>query len=129
MLSAMIFVIFFVVDAEDTASGDPTFAFCGHEFSYSVLADKFEIFDFTHSVFCPVACIEVFEPLARELRTMAAEAARAFAADAQAAMRAGSILSKANAAEAGVFLTQVCSADAAVHPAWGDEVLGDPPLH
>ncbi len=44
-------VIFLIVDAEDAARGDPALAFGGDEFPYPVLADKFEIFDFAHSVF------------------------------------------------------------------------------
>ena len=124
---ALLSIILLVVDAEDAFRGDPLFALGGDKFSYSVPSDKFEVFDFAHAVFCPVTFIQALEPFAGKLRTMAAVLPGALGADAQAAMRAGfwPFFFKVSAAVAGIPWSQVRSTDAAVHPAWCDQVLGD----
>jgi hypothetical protein len=62
---------------------------------------------------------------------MAAEFAGPFVADAQSALDTGFGLVPFGvvAAVAGVLLPQVRFADAAVHPARGDEILSDPVWH
>ena len=62
---------------------------------------------------------------------MATEATLAFGTDAQAAMRAGfgSLHFEVNAAVTRVVLSKVGFADGTVHPAWGDQVLGDGGFH
>jgi hypothetical protein len=59
---------------------------------------------------------------------MATKSAGAFGADAHLTVYAGFgfVLLGLSAAVAGILLPQVRLADAAVHPAWGDEIMGDP---
>jgi hypothetical protein len=76
------------MDAEYAFPGDPSSAFRGHESPYPFVPDKFEIVDFTHAIFRAVAFIEVPEPFAGELRTMATEIACSFVACAQSAINA-----------------------------------------
>ena len=71
-------VIFLVMHAKDAFFRNPPLAFRRHEFPYTFIPDEFEVFDFTHAVFRPIAVIEVPEPFARELRTMATVFSRYF---------------------------------------------------
>ena len=125
------FVMLPVVDAEDAFFADPPPALHGDEFPDSVLSDKFQVFHLAHAIFRAVAVIEVPQPVAGKLQAVAAEFAGAFGTDAQSAVDAGLglVLFGVVASVAGVTLAQVGFTDAAVHPAGGDEVLGDPLFH
>ena len=71
------------------------------------------------------------EPVARVFRTVAAKTALAFCAGAHLAVDAcfGHILFGVFAAVAGIFFTQEGPADAAIHPTWSDQILGDLGFH
>ena len=130
-VSRCLFVIFFVVDAEGAFVGDPALALGGDKFSDAVLFDKFQVFDLAHAVFCSVAFVELPEAGAWELRAIAAEFSGAFGADSKSAFYAGDRLGLLDvfASRAGIFFAQVSLADAAIHAAWGDQVLGDWAFH
>jgi hypothetical protein len=119
--------MFLVVDAEDAFFGYPSLALCGHEFSYSFFLNKFQVLDLAHAVFCAVAFIHDPEPVAREFRALATEIAGAFYAGAHLAVGAGHghVLFSVLAALAGILFAQEGPADAAVHSARGDKVLGN----
>jgi hypothetical protein len=53
------FVMFLVVNAEDAFFRYPLHALGRYELSYSLIPYIFQIFDFAHAVFHPVALIEV----------------------------------------------------------------------
>lgn len=122
-----LFVIFPVVDTEDAFHGNPSFALRGHKSSNSVFLYKFQVFDFAHTVFGPVAFIEMPEPIAGKFRAVAAEFAVAFGAGAHVAIHAGfrHILLGIIAAVTGIVIAQEGSADAAVHPAGSDQSSSD----
>jgi cyclophilin family peptidyl-prolyl cis-trans isomerase len=56
------------VDAKDAFAGYPALALGGCKFPYPAVADKFQIFDFAHSVFRPVTLVEAPEPLVKNAR-------------------------------------------------------------
>ena len=123
--------MFLVVDAEGAFFGGPSSAFGGHEFPDAIVPYELQVFELAHAVTRPIPVIEVPQPVAGELRAVATKLAPAFAADPQTAMYPGLGLVQPGvvAAVAGILFPQECFADAAVHPARGDQILGDSVMH
>ena len=55
--------------AENAFIGNPSVVFSFKKFLYTVISDELQIFDFTHTVACSIAFIEVFQPVAGKLIT------------------------------------------------------------
>ncbi len=125
------FVVVLVVDAENALFADPPVALRGNEFPDSVLSDVFQIFDLAHAVSGAVTLVEVAEPVAGEFGAMATESARSFITDAEAAVDTGFglVLLGVVAPFAGILFPQVGLADAAIHPARGNEALSNRGSH
>ena len=124
-------VILLVMDAEDASFRHPLLALGCDELPDSVLADELQVLDLAHAVFREVALVEVAQPAAWEFRAMTTELAGAFLADAQLAVHSGLglVLFSVPTAVAGVMLAQEGLADAAIHAAGSDHVLGDWVFH
>jgi hypothetical protein len=119
------------VDAEDAFFRHPPLALIHQEFPYSLVPYACQVFDLAHAVPRPVSVIEVPQSVTGELRAIATELADAFVANAQSAVHSGFglVLFGVVAAVARVVLPQERFADAAVHPARGDQIFGEPVWH
>jgi hypothetical protein len=108
----------FVVDAENAFIRNPSLALRSNEFSYPILLDKFEVFNFTHAIFCTIAFIQSLESVTWEFLAVA-EIAGSFCACAHFAAYAGfgHVLFNVFAPVTGILIPQVGAADAAIHPA------------
>jgi len=116
-----------VVDAEDALFGNPSFAFSLHEFPDAVISDIFQIFNLAHAVPGPVSFIQVFQPIARKLRAVAAEITGTFFAHPESAIQPGPglVLLRIAATMARIPLPQIGPANPAVHSARGYEIFAD----
>jgi hypothetical protein len=115
------------VDTEEAFFTNPSLGFVLQEFTHPILADKFQIFNFAHSVSRPVSQIQALQAIARKFRAIVTKFAGAFIANSQSAVQAGFrfVFLGISAAMTGVFLAQVRFAYSAVHPAGGNQIFAD----
>jgi len=112
-------VILLVMHTEDALGRKPAFAFVFYKFVHALVADKLKILNFTHTVFCSVPLIQVFQTSARKFFAFKTKLAFSFLAQSNLTESAGFWLVTFSeiTTVARVFLTKTCVANRAIHPA------------
>lgn len=60
-------IVLFVMDTVSALFRLPFFAFALQECVYTLVADRFEVFNLTHAVFCLIPAVQTFQSLAGKL--------------------------------------------------------------
>jgi hypothetical protein len=108
--------------AEESFRGLPSFSLAFYKVVDAFATDKFQVFNLTHAIFCPVSFIQSFQPITWKLDAIEAIPAFTLLTNSNSAENAGFQLMffSFSASMASVFLPQMPYANSAVHSTRSD---------